>query len=57
MESAGKKPKKPKKNKGYDSSSEEEKEAQQPIGYEYQDNFPSLPDKDGKGKKMKEAAE
>ena len=51
-ESIGKR-KKPKKNAAYDSSDEEEKEPQVPIGYQYQNNFPSLPDFDGQGKKMK----
>lgn len=42
-----------------DSSDEAEKEddAQIPIGFNYTDNFPALPDFDGKGKKMKEADE
>ena len=57
MESSGKGKKKPKKSAAYDSSDEEEKEPQQPIGYQYQDNFPSLPDVDGRGKKMREAEE
>lgn len=56
-ESAGKSKKKPKKSTVYDSSDEEEKEPQVPIGYQYQDNFPSLPDADGRGKKMREAEE
>lgn len=42
-----------------DSSDEAEKDddAQIPIGFNYTDNFPALPDADGKGKKMKEADE
>ena len=38
-------------------SSDEEKEEQVPIGFNYVNNFPSLPDQDGKGKKLKEADE
>jgi hypothetical protein len=44
-------------NKKVDSSDESEKEDQVPIGYAYSENFPELPDFDGKGKKIKEAAD
>jgi len=58
MESAGKNKNKAKKPyKGYDSSDEEEKEPQMPINHQYGSNFPSLPDPDGKGKKIREANE
>ena len=57
MEATGKQQKKAKKNYGYDSSDEEEKQPQKPIGYQYQDNFPSLPDQDGYGKKIRDADE
>lgn len=40
-----------------DSSDEEEKVDQEPIGFDYTENFPSLPDFDGKGQKMKMAAD
>ena len=43
-----------------DSSDEEENknaDQQVPIGFDYTENFPSLPDFDGKGQRMKQAAE
>lgn len=48
-----------KKNGRFDSSdsSDEDAEAQVPIGFDYSDNFPSLPDFDGKGKQIRQAEE
>ena len=45
------------KRQPLDSSDEEEKVDQEPIGFDYTENFPSLPDFDGKGQKMKMAAD
>ena len=42
-----------KKNKKQDSSDESEGEAQVPIGFDYTENFPALPDQDGKGRKAR----
>ena len=49
----------PKGGKGRDSSDDSDGEGddQVPIGFDYSENFPALPDFDGKGKKMREAAE
>ena len=47
------------KRQPVDSSDEEEDKLddQIPIGHDYIENFPALPDFDGKGQKMKQAAE
>lgn len=39
------------------SDSEEQKDDQIPIGFDYSQNFPELPDFDGQGKKMRQMAE
>lgn len=39
------------------SDDEEEKVEQLPIGFDYTENFPALPDFDGKGRKLREADE
>jgi len=47
----------PKERRKLDSSDDSEGEDQVPIGYDYSENFPALPDFDGKGKQMRLAAE
>lgn len=47
----------PKGGRKRDSSDESGGEEQLPVGFAYADNFPALPDEDGKGKKAREAAE
>lgn len=47
----------PKGSRKRDSSDESGGEEQLPVGFAYADNFPALPDEDGKGKKAREAAE
>lgn len=50
-------PKEGKNNNKLDSSDESEDEKQLPIGFAYTENFPALPDSDGKGRKARQAAE
>ena len=47
----------PKNNYADSSDSDEDKNDQIPIGFDYSENFPELPDFDGKGKKMRQVAE
>ena len=44
--------KKPKQKKPVDSSDSEEKQIA-PLAYQYEDNFPELPDSDGRGKQIR----
>lgn len=48
--------KKQKKKKPVDSSDEEEQMIA-PLAYQYEDNFPELPDHDGKGKQIRKQNE
>ena len=51
-------PKENKKRKKFDSSDDSEEDHKQvPVGFDYSENFPSLPDSDGRGKKMRAIAE
>ena len=50
-------PKGGKRRAGDSSDDDDEGDDQVPIGFDYSENFPALPDFDGKGKKMRDAAE
>ena len=45
------------KNNNDSSDSDDDKPEQLPIGFDYTEAFPELPDFDGKGKQMKDIAE